>query len=168
VSHTVIAVAVPELDALVRERTERYDASFVSAEEGFGHAHVTLLGPWLTEPGAADLERVGDVVGAEPAFDFALTRLEQTSRGLLMLVPEPAAPFERLTAALAAAFPETPPYAGEFAPRPHLTLDHVDTGASLDSLGAEVALPVASRAAEVQLQRWANDDCRVLHTWELG
>ncbi|MXG92202.1 2'-5' RNA ligase family protein [Nocardioides sp. YIM 123512] len=166
--HTVIAIAVPELDAVVRERTERYDASFVSADDGFGHAHVTLLGPWLPDPGPADLDRVGGVVAAEPAFDFALTRAEQTSRGLLMLVPEPAAPFERLTAALAAAFPETPPYAGEFEPRPHLTLDHVDTGASLASLAAEVVLPVASRATEVQLQRWANDDCRVLHTWGLG
>lgn len=167
-SHTVIAVAVPELDDLVRERTLRYDASFVSAEAGFGHAHVTLLGPWLPDPGPADLDRVGEVVAAEPAFDFALTHLEQTSRGLLMLVPEPAAPFERLTAALVTAFPQTPPYAGEFAPRPHLTVDHVDTGASLASVGAEVALPVASRAAEVQLQRWANHDCRVLHTWRLG
>jgi hypothetical protein len=79
-----------------------------------------------------------------------------------------AAPFARLTAALAAAFPATPPYGGEFVAEPHLTLDHVETGASLGSLAAELTLPVEAKCAGVQLQWWANHDCRVLHEWSLG
>ncbi|QIG43618.1 2'-5' RNA ligase family protein [Nocardioides anomalus] len=166
--HTVLAVPVPELDPFVRERTERYDASFVSTEPDFGHAHVTLLSPWLGAPTAADLAVVGEVVSSEPAFAYALERLEQTPLGLLMLAPEPAAPFARLTAALVAAFPQTPPYAGAFDPLPHLTLDHTETGATLAGLRAELALPVEAKAEVVQLQWWANHDCRVLHTWRLG
>jgi len=48
--NTVLAVPVPELDEVVRERTAFYDASFVSSDPGFTHAHITVLGPWVTEP----------------------------------------------------------------------------------------------------------------------
>jgi hypothetical protein len=166
--HTVLAAPVPALEALVRERTERYDASFLSADPTFGHAHLTLLGPWLSAPSAADLRTVAGLLAAEPPFAYTLETLAQTAYGLLTLRPTPSAPFARLTASLAAAFPQTPPYAGEFEPHPHVTLDHVDTGATLASLGAELALPLDAKADEVQLQWWANHDCRVLHTWRLG
>jgi hypothetical protein len=166
--HTVLAVPVPELEGFVRDRTERYDASFLSAEPGFGHAHITLLGPWLDAPGAADLAVVGDLVAGEPAFAYTLERLDQTPLGLLLLAPDPSAPFARLTAALAEAFPQTPPYAGAFDPLPHLTLDHTATGATLGGLRGELALPVEAKAEVVQLQWWANHDCRVLHTWRVG
>jgi hypothetical protein len=166
--HTVLAVPVPELETLVRERTQAYDASFVSADPAFGHAHLTLLGPWLPSPTEADLRVVAGLLATEAPFAYTLETLAQTPLGLLTLLPTPAAPFERLTASLSAAFPQTPPYAGEFDPHPHVTLDHVDTGATLASLGAELALPVHGKADEVQLQWWANHDCRVLHTWRLG
>ena len=103
-SHTVLAVPVPALDAFARSRSARYDASFVSAEPDFGHAHVTLLGPWLPAPSEADLAVVAEVVAAEPPFAFSLGELAQTSRGLLHLRPAPPEPFARLTAALVAAF----------------------------------------------------------------
>jgi len=41
-------VPLPALDDVVRERTAFYDASFVSRDPGFAHAHITLLAPgWL-------------------------------------------------------------------------------------------------------------------------
>jgi hypothetical protein len=166
--HSVLAVPVAPLEPFVRARTERYDASFVSADPGFGHAHVTLLGPWLPEPTADELDVVAATVAAEPPFAYALEELAQTPLGLLMVAPAPAAPFERLTAALVRAFPQTPPYAGAFEPLPHVTLDHTATGATLAGLRGELPLPVEAKAELVQLQWWANHDCRVLHSWRLG
>ncbi len=56
--HSVLAVPVPQIDVVVRERTAYYDASFVSADPGFVHAHITLLAPWIDEPTPADLATV--------------------------------------------------------------------------------------------------------------
>ncbi|WP_246081931.1 2'-5' RNA ligase family protein [Nocardioides litoris] len=167
----MLAVPVRELDGWVRERTERQDASFVSADPGFIHAHVTVLGPWLSAPTPADLAEVAEVVAAEPAFEVELAEVGEFPDGNLHLRPEPDGPFRRLTAALAVAFPATPPYAGRYAEVvPHLTLDHRLTGATVDSLRAELAevLPVRSRVERVDLQWWANHDCHRRCTWPLG
>jgi 2'-5' RNA ligase superfamily protein len=167
--HSVIAVPVPELDAFVRARTERYDPSFVSADPEFGHAHLTLLGPWLAAPTGADLATVGRIVSDQPPFAYTLAEVRQFPTGVVYLAPEPELPFRRLAERLAAAFPQTPPYAGEFPDSvPHLTLDHAVTGASAGSVRGELDLPVHAEADRVVLQWWANDDCHVQHTWRLG
>ncbi|GAA4688789.1 2'-5' RNA ligase family protein [Nocardioides nanhaiensis] len=167
--HTVLVVPVPALQPFVRERTARYDASFLSADPGFVNAHITLLGPWLPEPGDVDLATVGRIAAAQPAFDYRLARVEGFPDGVLHLPPSPGSPFRRLTAALVQAFPETPPYRGEFPDTvPHLTLDHASTGATVASLTAELALPVTARADRVDLQWWANHDCHVRASWPLG
>jgi 2'-5' RNA ligase len=167
--HSVLAVPVPELDAVVRARTERQDASFVSPDPEFGHAHLTLLGPWLAEPTPKDLATVAWIVADEPPFTFTLAEVRQFPGGVLYLAPEPEEPLRRLAARLAAAFPQTPPYGGEFPDSiPHLTIDHTMTGASTESLRDELVLPVQARAERVDLQWWANHDCHVRHTWRLG
>lgn len=167
--HSVLAVPVPELDAFVKERTTRYDASFASADPEFGHAHLTLLGPWLAEPTPDDLATVARIVADEPPFEFALAEVRRFPLGVLYLAPDPDEPFRRLAARLAAAFPQTPPYGGEFPDSiPHLTLDHALTGASVESLRTELVLPVRAKAERVDLQWWANHDCHVRHTWRLG
>lgn len=167
--HSVLVVPVPALQPFVRDRTARYDASFLSTDPAFVNAHITLLGPWLGEPGHDDLATVGRIVAAEPAFEFRLTHVESFPDGVLHLPPAPDEPFRRLTAALAAAFPQTPPYAGEFPDTvPHLTLDHASTGATVGSLTAELSLPETARAERVDLQWWANHDCHVRATWPLG
>ena len=167
--HSVIAVPVPELDAFVRARTERYDASFVSADPEFGHAHLTLLGPWLPEPTVEELATVARILADEPPFTLTLAEVRQFPDGVVYLAPEPELPLRRLAAMLAAAFPQTPPYAGEFPDSvPHLTLDHAATGASASSVRAELELPVHTKADRAVLQWWANDDCHIRHTWRLG
>lgn len=169
--HTVIAVAVPPLDAWVRERTARYDASFVSADPAFGQAHVTLLGPWLPDPTAADLDAAAAVLAGHRAFDARLAEVGEFPGGEVNAWPEPAATFAAITADLVARFPETPPYAGAWPdPVPHVTLEHRATGASVASVRAELGdlLPATFRVDAVQLQWWANDDTRLLHTWTLG
>ena len=53
--HSVIVVPVPELEDYITSRTAHYDASFLSTDPAFVHAHITLLGPWLAEPSQAEL-----------------------------------------------------------------------------------------------------------------
>lgn len=159
---------VPALDAYVREQTRRQDPSFLSTDPAFSNAHVTVLGPWLAHPTADDLAVVASIVDDQPAFGLSLTEVREFPDGLLYLTVEPAGPFERLTARVAAAFPATPPYGGRFAhPVPHLTVGHRLTGATVASLTRDLddLLPVRTRAERLDLQWWANDDCHVRHSW---
>jgi hypothetical protein len=169
--HAVLAVPVPALDDVVRAHTAHHDASFVSADPAFSHAHVTVLAPWLAEPTDDDLTVVRDVVADEPAFAVAFREVAQFADGITYLVPEPAAPFSRLTARLAAAFPRTPPYGGRYDTLvPHLTLDHRLTGATVASVTAALGdrLPVVEQVTCVDLQWWANHDCHVRARFPLG
>ncbi|MBF4162694.1 2'-5' RNA ligase family protein [Nocardioides acrostichi] len=168
--HTVLAVPVPALDPWVRERTRHHDPSFVSDDAGFVHAHVTLLAPWLPDPSAADLAAVARVLAGWPAFDVRLARVAAFPDGLLHLVPEPAEPLAELGRRLAAAFPQCPPYAGRHpAAVPHLTLDQRTARTTAASVTASLGdlLPVRHRVDRVDLQRWANHGCRLLHAWAL-
>lgn len=161
-------VPVPGLDDVVRERTARYDRSFVSKDPRFVHAHITLLGPWLADSTEEDLLVVADILSTERAFDFELAEVSEFEDGIVHLVPEPAQVFSRLTSRLAAEFPQTPPYGGRYANLvPHLTLEHRSTGATAEGLRIELGsrLPFRGRADRVDLQWWDNDDCHVMHSW---
>ncbi len=169
--HTVLAVPVPALDDFVRERTEFYDASFLSADPDFVHAHITVLGPWVTHPSPADLDAVARIASRIRPTVIRMTHVEEFPSGLIHLRPEPAAPFLALTAALVEAFPEHPPYAGEFPdPVPHLTLDHRAGGVGVADVAARLSghLPVSFTADRLDLQWWENNDCRLIHSWSLG
>jgi 2'-5' RNA ligase superfamily protein len=169
-AHTVLVVPVPELEEFVRERTEHYDASFVSADPAFVHAHVTVLGPWVAEPTAADLERVAAVVATVPSFDYRLGDVAEFPDGLLHLRPLPDAGFRALTRGLVAAFPAHPPYGGALPdPVPHLTLDQRSDSVTPATVRAALgdAVPATCRADRVALHRYANHGCRVLAEWKL-
>jgi hypothetical protein len=170
-SHTVIAFPVPELDPWVRERTRHYDASFVSADPDFVHAHITVLGPWVPEPCAADLDRVAEVLDGVEPIEVTLGAVHAFPDGLLHLRPVPEEPIRDLTARLAEAFPEHPPYAGVYPdPTPHLTLDQAAPGITAHTVSQHLGetLPVAVRLDRLDLQLWANHGCRLLHSWPLG
>lgn len=169
--HTVIAFPVPELDGWVRERTQRYDPSFVSTDPDFVHAHITVLGPWVPTPTSDDLERVADVLEGFAPIDVTLGAVHAFADGLLHLRPVPEDPLRELTARLAESFPEHPPYAGVYPdPTPHLTLDQTAPGVTPHTVSQRLGetLPVAVRLDRLDLQWWANDDCRLLHRWRLG
>ncbi len=169
--HTVLVVPVPELERYVRDRTRHYDASFLSEDPDFVHAHITVLGPFLDSPAATDLTAVGELAASVPAFDFALDRVGEFADGLLHLLPEPDGPFRELTRRLVAAFPQCPPYGGAFPePVPHLTLDRRAEGIDAASVRADLGglVPASCRADRVALHRYANHDCRVLAEWKLG
>ncbi|WP_446665812.1 2'-5' RNA ligase family protein [Flexivirga sp. B27] len=168
--HTVLAVPVPALEAVVRERTAFYDASFVSADPGFAHAHITVLGPWVPEPTIEDLATVAEISADTTCFDVKLERVEEFPNGLLHLPPVPDDELRALTARLAAAFPEHPPYGGAFGDvAPHLTLDQRSATVTRESVRERVAhlLPAAVTVDRIDLQWWANDDCRLLQSFPL-
>jgi hypothetical protein len=171
--HTVLQVPVPELEPFVRARAEHYDRAWVSDDPCFTHAHVTALGPFVDAAGLTEhaVARVADVARTTSPFDFILEAVDTFPNGIIHLLPEPEGPFRALTARLCAAFPDHPPYGGQFPDvRPHLTLDarsaqvsEVSTRALLGDL-----VPARCRAERLDLAWYEAGRCRVLHSWRLG
>jgi 2'-5' RNA ligase len=168
-----LVVPVPALEEWVRARHHHYDPAYVSSDPTFAHAHLTLLSPFVA-PAAltpAVRRRVAQVLAAHPPFAVRLARVEVFPDGIIHLRPEPDGPLRQLTADLARAFPDHPPYAGRYADvRPHLTLDlladGVDVGGTRRSLGELV--PVVARVEEARLSWYEQERCRTLATWPLG
>ncbi|WP_239021791.1 2'-5' RNA ligase family protein [Nocardioides jishulii] len=166
----MLQVPVPPLEAWVRRRTAFYDTDFVSSDPDFTHAHVTALGPFVTALDARTTATVAAIAGSVEPFDYTLGRLDTFPTGIIHLVPEPPHGFARLTALLQEAFPEFPPYGGEFAPTPHLTVDlaHGDvTQESTATLLADV-VPVSARAEWLDLAWYEAGACRLVARWPLG
>lgn len=172
--HSVLVVPVPALEEFVRGRWQHYEPAWVSSDPGFTHAHVTALAPWREEPDAAALARVAGIAAACPAFDFTLAGVAAFPDGVIHVPPSPAAPFRALTAALADAFEDCPPYAGAFGSRdalvPHLTLDHAVAGVDAAAVAGRLGdrLPVSCRATHLEWQWYAEGDCHVRARWPLG
>lgn len=154
----------------MRSRWQHYDPTWVSGDPDFTHAHITALGPFLPEPTTADLDRVEAIAGAVHPFEITLGEIATFPDGIIYLVPEPAEPLVALTAALSAAFPQCPPYRGQFADVvAHLTLDHASHIAEAAVRG-DLAdqLPVRTRIEVLELHWYAEGECRVLAQWPLG
>jgi 2'-5' RNA ligase len=146
---TALVALFPELEPLLGAWRRHYAGD---GPRGMP-PHVTLIFPFTDSAGADDLlEPLGRVFGAFAPFEIAL---RQTARflGLLYLRPEPAEPFVAITEALVNAFPDFPPYAGEFAEIiPHVTVAQGDDevlAAAEQELGAQ--LPVKSRVERAWL-----------------
>jgi len=131
---SAVLIPVPEAEPVVGELRAEHDRS---AARGVP-AHVTLLYPFVA-PDAIDTEMVATVAGivaAEPAFRCVFASTWDDDGPVIALVPRPpAAPFHRLIDALARAFPDHPPYGGEFDEViPHLTVaaDGADVAPALE------------------------------------
>lgn len=168
--HAVLAVPVPELEPFALDRWRHYLPTWVSGDPAFTHAHITVLSPYLPRPSAADLARVAAVVRATPAFDYVLRDVDELADGFILTVPEPAAPFAALTAALWEAFPQCPPYAGEYVASPHVTLDQRSADVSVASTRALLGdlLPARCRADRLELQWYEEGNCHVVADWKLA
>jgi len=117
--------------------------------------HVTLLFPFVpVERLTTDVEdRLAGLLGAAQAFDAVFARTARFPR-VLYLEPEPEEPFAALTGEIAAAWPEHPPYEGEFETVvPHLTVAESDDERVLERVAANVEphLPIRARVREAQL-----------------
>lgn len=170
--HTVLYVPVRALEPYIRWRHEEEGPEWLSPDPGHTHAHVTLLGPFAPESElTAELDAgLGDLFAAVPAFDFVLEDVRVFPSGLVYLHPEPAEVFAELTAALAERYPAYPPYAGEFAPVPHLSLCALGPGRDVPLVQDELVhlLPVRARAEQVHLVRYEPHGTRVVRTYPLG
>lgn len=97
--------------------------------------HVTVLYPFIPpdQLDAPALARLQTLLTAIPSFEFELVRTGWFGdHATLWLAPEPAGPFVHITKTLVAAFPEYPPYGGQFdGTVPHLT---VGPGGAADEL----------------------------------
>jgi hypothetical protein len=168
--HSVLVVAVPELEPFARGRWMHYAPAWVSRDPAFTHAHITALAPYLPSPTAADLDRVAAIAETTAPFDYVLRAVEELPDGFLQVRPEPAAPFAALTGALWEAFPQCPPYAGEYDAVPHLTLDQRSGVVSVASTRALLGdlLPATCRADRLELHWYEERNCHVLGDWKLG
>lgn len=163
-----LAVPFPDLD----ERLRPFHAD-LDPESGRGiPAHVTILHPFVPPAGLdrADVDWLRDLFAATPAFDCRFTRTRWFTDQVLWLEPEPSADFRRLTATVAARFPDHPPYGGAYPGiTPHLTLakrvpddDPAVARAALDRLHAverRIAelLPITLPADRVALMQGGTD-----------
>ena len=128
-----IDILVPEAAPTVGEWYGRTQAALDGVPP-----HLTLLWPWRPSPGPADLEAVANVARTAEPFTF---RFERCGRfpGVLYLAPEPDDEIRVLMTRLATAFPDTPPFAGEFSePVPHLTVAKTDDPMEMAAIEEEV------------------------------
>jgi 2'-5' RNA ligase len=141
VAESALIVRVPEAEPLVGPFREKFDPTAVLGVP----AHITVLHPFIPPDriGRADLERLGRIANATTAFTFRLVAAKQFSDALY-LDPEPAEPFIALTESVVRAFPEYPPYEGQFASIiPHLTVargSEMELRALQEELGADTRL----------------------------
>lgn len=169
VGHSVLQIPVPALEWFVRDRNAHYDGDYVSSDPDFVHAHITVLGPFLDEVDEASADVVADIASRVAPFDVRLGRIATFPNGVIHLLPEPDEQFRRLTRDLWAAFPECPPYGGEFAEIvPHLTLDLTSHGVTEESTRAALRLPAAERAERIDLAWYEPGNCHRIRSWPLG
>lgn len=167
---TALIVRIDAAEPLVGELRRRHDPG---ALQGLP-PHVTVLAPFAP-PSRVDaplLERLGRTLATVAPFDVRLATIGRWP-DVCYLAPEPPAPFEQLTRAVWAAFPEWPPYEGRFAAIvPHLTVAWGTTAEVLDcerALAARLAThgPVRAHCREVELVGNTTGRWRTLARWPL-
>jgi 2'-5' RNA ligase len=137
---TALIVAVPEAEPYVGTLREAHDSSTPLGVP----AHITILYPFAP-PEAVDEEALAGLIASHAGFSFDLATVEHFGDDVTYLAPVPAEPFSRLTRAVAARWPEYPPYEGAHDdPTPHLTVGEC-------RLELALPLPLACQAREVLL-----------------
>lgn len=86
--------------------------------------HVSVLFPWRNAPLApTDLDNLRAVVGTVPSFSIRFCDVSAFPNGTVYASLEPNEDMSSLMRQVWYAFPDTPPYGGEFeVPVPHVTL----------------------------------------------
>ncbi len=162
-----LVLMVPEAEPIVRELRYRFDPA---AAAGVG-AHITVLYPFVPLASLdAGVEQAVAVVAAEHnAFDLELTAVRAWP-DVVYLCVEPEPPIRALTEAMAARWPDHPPYEGLFNDVvPHLTIGHggEDLLAEAEA-GVSPHLPLRAGAAEISLVVLEGERWRVRRAFPLG
>ncbi|WP_319460873.1 2'-5' RNA ligase family protein [Micromonospora sp. RTP1Z1] len=153
-----LILEVPEAEAAVGRHRDVLDAN---ARLGVP-AHVTVLFPFVP-PAQIDLVVVAElrrIFAGTAAFDFRLTRTAWFGDEVLWLAPEDPQPFRILTELVHTAFPDFPPFEGQFDDVvPHLTVAHGCDSADMQAAerALEQHLPILGRARKMTLIAQADD-----------
>lgn len=138
-----IDICVPELAALV----DQWRLPTVPVAAQGVAPHITLLYPWRPAPlEPKDHEEAAAAVAGVAPFTLSFRRVGRFP-GVLFLVPEPEDELRALTQRLVRAFPDTPPYGGQFGadPTPHLTLALAATEEEVTRLEADIMAQLEPR-----------------------
>ena len=124
--------------------------------------HVTVLVPWVDDPGDSDLRRLEEAVSFVEPYELSFPTAGQFHNGTAWLRPEPFDAVRSLLLSVFEAFPECPPYGGEFPdPHPHLTISSASQGGPAVVAEASEALAAAPapavRLTELGLWREGED-----------
>lgn len=149
---SALIIPVPAAQVAVDRQRRRLDPA---ARLGIP-THISVLSPFADGPALSPsvLDSLSDLFGRFRPFDFTLAQAGWFSQRVLYLAPTPAAPFEELTNAVSASFPEYPPYGGAFDDViPHLTIGEGAPRWRLRRAERHVAprLPIQASATEVWL-----------------
>ena len=159
---SALVILVPEAEAAVGRMRRKLDPSSSSGMP----AHVSILYPFAPSDLLSDdvATRLTALFGAHQPFAFTLSELGWFDTRVLYVVPAPAGRFVTLTTAVAAAFPEYPPYRGAYPDIvPHMTVGEGARPARMRRAARRLGsgLPLEARAHEVCLMapdgagRWA-------------
>ena len=159
-----LVLLAPDLEARIADLRAQHDPA---AKQGMP-AHVTVLYPFMdpVDFGPTPRGRLAEVIRGFPAFDLTFARIGRFPE-VLWVAPEPAATIVALVAAIVEAFPDFPPYGGQFdSVIPHVTVAHgdgLDLGALEPELRRRLTPPVTQRVDAVSLfttvrRRWREVD----------
>lgn len=119
-------------------------------------AHITILFPFMP-PGTIDdaaLTKLGDLFAEVSRFRFVLDHTDWFGDEVLWLAPRDPVPFRALSQRVFRAYPEFPPFEGQFDDVvPHLTIGHGHPLADLRIAedAVQAYLPIEASAAAVTL-----------------
>jgi 2'-5' RNA ligase superfamily len=168
VARSAVVVVVPAADAVVEAHRLQHDPLAVRGVP----AHVTILYPFRSDVDGATVGLVGEICRSFRPFETTFATVGRFPEGVVWLRPDPGEDFVALTAAFAAAFPDCPPYGGEFAEViPHLTVGSGLDAAEADALEQVLAprLPLTTRVDQLTLLvEQADGTWRVNGSWPLG
>lgn len=148
---TALLAVVGEAEPLVGPWRRRFDAVAAAGVP----AHVTVLVPFLDldRLDAATMDDLSALIGERGPFTVQFDRCGRFPDALY-LAPTPDRPFRELTEAVAARWPEAPPYGGRFADIvPHLTVAHRQEEHVYDEVEAALTarLPLPASVASIAL-----------------
>jgi 2'-5' RNA ligase len=153
-TQTAVIVDVPAAEDLVGAHRARWDSS-----AGWGvPAHVTVLYPFVPpdQVDQAVIRALAAAVERVPRFTATWRRSGWFGEEVLWLAPEPEEAFRALTTAVSQAFPDYPPYGGEFADVvPHLTVGDDGTAEELREAERLIVpqLPISMEVTSAALWR---------------
>ena len=163
-SSSGLVLLVPELEPRIADLREKHDPA---AKQGMP-AHLTLLYPFMDPVnfGPTPRARLAEVIRGFQGFELSFSRIGRFPE-VLWIAPDPVEPLLELVRAIAAAFPDYPPYGGQFdSVIPHVTVglgNGLDLGALEPELRTRLTPPVRQRVDAVALfttirRRWREVD----------